>query len=120
MLTIDRASLSSNAMLNYFIKYSDLVLEVKSFSDTPDKFLNYQGTIQLLKQPVINGLLGHRAQHDIYVFKSEKKLFKVDVIHMDPEDPGSKKEKPAEETKAKNDKRKCVDLPNPYSPDIMC
>lgn len=87
-ITIDRSVLDSDAMLNYFIKFSDLVLEMKSFTDSPDKFLDYQGSIKLLKQPSINGLIGQNNKVDtnIFVFKSDKKAFKIDTIHMDPED----------------------------------
>lgn len=96
-ITIDRDSLKSNAMLNYFIKYSDLVLDMKSFSDSKDKFLDYQGSIQILKEPTINGLIGNKSDHDIYVFKSDKKRFKIEVIHMDPDD--DQPEKSGDKTK---------------------
>ncbi|CAI2370676.1 unnamed protein product [Moneuplotes crassus] len=84
-ITIDKESLKSNALLSYFIKFSDLVLDLKSFSDSQDEFLDYQGSIRILKQPAINGLVGHKADQDIYVFKSDKKNFKIETIHMDPE-----------------------------------
>ena len=56
-LTIDRSNFESDKLLNYFLKYSDQVISMKSFADSPDKFLDYQGTIQLLKQPTLNGLI---------------------------------------------------------------
>jgi hypothetical protein len=86
-ITIDRTSLESNAILNYMIKFSDLVLELKSFSDSPDSFIDYQGFIKLLKQPCTNGLVGQNNKEDtnIFVFKSDKKSFKVETIHMDIE-----------------------------------
>jgi len=92
-LTIDRKSLKSNSLLNYFIKYSDLVIDLKSFSDSEDKFLDYQGSLRILKQPAINGLVGHQAEQDIYVFKSDKKKFIIETIHMDPEEDNEEVEK---------------------------
>lgn len=93
-ITIDKQSLSNNSILNYLIKYSDLVLDVKSFSDSEDSFLDYQGSIRILKQPSINGLIGHKADQDIYVFKSDKRHFKIETIHMDPEEDSKPKEDP--------------------------
>lgn len=105
-LTINKDSFKSKAMLNYFIKYSDLVLDFKSFSDSSEKFLDYQGSIQILKQPTINGLIGHKADHDIYVFKSDKRKFAIDVIHMDPEDGQSAPTDTTKSTKEESGKKK--------------
>ena len=88
-MTIDKNVLKSQAILNYFIKMSDLVFEIKSFSDSEYKFLDYQGTIQILKQPAINGLIGHKSSHDIYVFKSDRRKFLIETVHLQPEEESS-------------------------------
>ena len=83
--------LKSQTILNYFIKMSDLVFDFKSFSDTDYKFLDYQGTIQILKHPAINGLIGHKSNHDIYVFKSDRRKFTIETVHLEPEAESSNK-----------------------------
>jgi len=117
-ITIDIDSLKSNSLLNYFIKYSDLVLDIKSFSDTKDKFLDYQGSIRILKQPAMNGLIGHQAEQDIYVFKSDKKNFLIETIHMDPEDESNDVdgEKKSKETKKDEKAVLCSSKPNVKDP----
>ena len=89
MISIDSASIPSKALLNYLIKYSDLVLKINSFDGSdasPELKKLYNGTLQIMKQPALNGLRSFKAKFDLYAFKSERKSFKVEPIYFEPED----------------------------------
>jgi len=49
------------------------------------KIGEYDGTLKLLKQPKINGLISHFASTDIFALKVKKGVLQVEEIHLDPE-----------------------------------
>ena len=51
------------------------------------KLGEYDGTIKLLKQPKIHGLISHLSEFDIYALRLKGKTgIVVEKIHLEPED----------------------------------
>jgi hypothetical protein len=67
----------------------DTVLKLTSFKEhTELKIGEYDGTLQILKQPRIHGIIGDLSKFDIYALKllKHKSGIVVETIHLEPEE----------------------------------
>ena len=87
VLSVDQ-NLISQALSNKIEYLADAALKLTSFKEHIElKIGEYDGTIQLVKQPRINGLIcAPLAAHDLYALKLKgKSNIVVETIHLEPE-----------------------------------
>ena len=65
-----------------------MVLKLTSFKDhTEMKIGDYDGTLRLLKQPKLHGLISTLSEFDVYALKLRgKSAIIVEKIHLEPEE----------------------------------
>lgn len=75
-------------MANHLVFLADQVLKLTSFKDHSElKIGEYDGTIRLVKQPRVHGLLSTLSDFDVYALRLKGKTgIVVEKIHLEPED----------------------------------
>lgn len=78
----------SRFVVNNLVFLADLVLNITSFKDNAEmKIGEYDGTIQLVKQPKVHGLISTISEFDIYALRLKGKSgILVEKIHLEPEE----------------------------------
>jgi len=81
-------SLLTPFLINNIIYLSDLSLKITSFKDYIEMEIGeYDGTLKLLKQPKIHGLISSIGDFDIYGLKLKgKSSIVIEKIHLEPEE----------------------------------
>jgi len=86
LLTVDESMVSPFLMSNIFY-LADSVLKLTSFRDHPEmKFGEYDGTLRLLKQPRLNGIISAPlSEFDVYAVRLKRSGLVFERIHLEPE-----------------------------------
>ena len=87
IVSVDRELLSPKIFQNLEC-LGDIVVQLTSFKEHSElKIGEYDGTIKLLKQPRLNGLISHLSPFDIYALKLAKGKtgISIEQIHLEPE-----------------------------------
>lgn len=88
LISLDE-DLMSKSMVGHIVYLADTVLKLTSFKDHQEmKIGDYDGTVKILKQPKLHGLISHMSEFDIYALrlKAGKTGIAVEKIHLDPEE----------------------------------
>ena len=88
LISLDE-DLMSKSMVGHIVYLADTVLKLTSFKDHQEmKIGDYDGTVKILKQPKLHGLISHMSEFDIYALrlKAVKTGIAVEKIHLDPEE----------------------------------
>jgi len=88
-------------------------VKLTSFKEHQElKIGEYDGTIKLLKQPRLHGLVSHLAEFDIYALKLKKGKTGIDIekIHLEPEEDRAGQDENLEQKGVSHSKKTKVDI----------